>query len=496
MILTSPDFYVFLAISIILYYVVPKKIQWIVLLISGIVWFALSVSNLWSAGYVLLTTILVSFSVYLIKKSSKAAKAVVVITVLTNVLLLVLLRYIALLPAVPMGISYYTLVAIGYVLDNYWGVAKGSANPAKNLLYISYYPFMTSGPIARYEGYGTSLFEGHSFSYERLCFGAQRILFGVFKKLCIAPRAAVIVDTIYADPEKYRGFYVWIAATVFMLQLYADFSGCMDIILGASECYGVKLPENFKSPFAARTVQEYWQKWHVTLGAWHKNYILYPVMKSKLMVSLGDFAKKHFGKKTSKKVTSYISMLAVWLCIGFWHGGAVKYVIGNGIWFWLCIILERELRPLREKLFKKMNINEELISVKMLDSLKVLLLVSFGNIFFRLPSFRLALAEMGNAFSVWNPWALFDVNAVTEMGLSTADLNILIFGLAVLIIVGSLKNRAAGKDSEDSFYLRKAVSRQILPARWLLWLLLLAFVIIFGKYGPGYDAAAFIYEGF
>ena len=159
-------------------------------------------------------------------------------------------------PAAPIGISFYTLQLVGYLLDVYWGITEFQPSLLKMVLFAGYYPQMTSGPISRYNMLKSTLYSEHNATWRNITFGLERMLWGVFKKLVISERAGVIVDTIYSNTDKYDGFYIFIASALFMMQLYTDFSGCMDIVIGASECYGIVLPENFRTPFFSRTVQE------------------------------------------------------------------------------------------------------------------------------------------------------------------------------------------------------------------------------------------------
>lgn len=346
---------------------------------------------------------------------------------------------------------------------------------------------MTSGPISRFESVKEQLFAEHKFEYERIALGIQRMLWGVFKKLVISTRAAILVDAIYADPVTYTGLYVWVAAFLFILQLYTDFSGCMDIILGASECYGIRLPENFRSPFFSRNVQEFWQRWHITLGVWFKDYVLYPVLRTSASRNLTKWLKKHVGKKVSKQLPSYLGMLCVWILIGLWHGGAWKYILGEGMWFWLCIVLGQVFTPTFKKITAALQIDTECFSYRLFQSLRVFFFVAIGNMFFRLGGMSVAIAEIKSGFSKFNPWIFFDGSFV-NMGLSYRDQNILVFGVFLLFVVAILQERYGEA--------REWMKKQFLPFRWFVWIFLYLFVLINGAYGPGYSAAEFIYRGF
>lgn len=511
--IVSFQFLTFLGLSIILYYVVPRKLRWFLLVLYTVIFFCLS-SPPWTAIYLIANIVITYCSTRCIGKaaikSNKGWGGVAALTLglVGDVGILAVLKYsnffIMNLNKLfdilginytinqvnfvsPIGISFYTLISVGYILDCYWGTAVPERNIFKTGLFISYYPLLTSGPITRYSDMRTKLYEGHNFSYKNLAFGCQRILWGFFKKIVISSRAALIVDGIYADPDSYSGLYIWVAAFLFMLQLYTDFSGCMDIIIGASECYGIELPENFKTPFFSTSVQEYWQRWHITLGAWLKDYIMYPVLRTNGMNKLAKWLKVKVSKKASRQITSYLAMLCVWLLIGLWHGGQWKYIIGMGLWFWLCIVLNQVLQPLYKKLIFWLKIDTGLFSWHLLLSIKVFVFVAIGNMFFRLDSLETTIHVIHLAFAQFNPWILFD-GSILKFGVTHVDLNIIVCGVAALLVVGIIQEKCISA--------REWISKQLFIFRWFIWLGLFTVVIIYGMYGPGYSALEFIYRGF
>lgn len=313
------------------------------------------------------------------------------------------------------------------------------------------------------------------------------MVYGLFKKLVISVRIGIFVDTIYGDTTVYNGCYIWLAALAFLMQLYTDFSGCMDIILGASECYGIILPENFRDPFSAKSVQEFWQRWHITLGAWMRDYVMYPLLHSGAWRKLAKLVKKKFGKKASKQIPSWLGMLSVWLLMGLWHGGQWKYV-ALGLWFWICIVFSQVFGPLCKKLVLWRHINTESFSWQLFQQMRVYVLVAFGNIFFRMESFKMSLQAVKAGVSNWNPWIFFD-GSLYNLGLSVKECHILLFSLLFMAAVRAVQ--AVCK--EDA---RQWLSRQNLVFRWACMYLLLFLVIIAGCYGTAFDAASFIYAGF
>jgi len=508
--LTSFAFFVFFALSVIVYYILPGKFQWPFLLICSVAFFAAS-SEWYTGAYVIVCIIATFLSAVNIRKSKaggepQKAKHALAAGITINVLILAVLKYSAFfvknlnaliglfgadaLPvprfSSPIGISFYTLSVVGYLLDVYWEIVTPCENVFKTALFTGFYPQLTSGPISRYSVMGSQLFDAHKVSYENITYGAQRMLWGVFKKLVLSSRIGIIVDSIYGNPDAFRGLYVWIAAGLFMMQLYTDFSGCMDIIIGASRCYGIVLEENFKTPFFSRSVQEYWQRWHITLGTWLKDYILFPILRSEAWRKLTKAIKKKFGKKAARQIPSYLGMLCVWLLIGLWHGGDWKYILGMGLWFWLCIVLSQVLDPLFKKMKTALHINEKSLLWHIFQSVRVFILVSIGNMFFRLESISAVWAEIKNGFSVFNPELLFD-GSLRFLGVSKEDCIVILLGLALLFVVSILQEKGSVLE-------RIAKLNPIL--RWCIYLLLFFVTLIIGMWGPGYDAEAFIYEKF
>lgn len=509
--ITSLPFFVFFAVSLGLYYIVPKRLRWSTLLLSGLVFFFFSseaYTILYLAASILMTT-LCARGIAKAKEAEKgmAAKLWLALGLTVDLGILATLKYspffienanfiVSLFGGdgrirepgllAPLGISFYTMTAAGYLLDVYWSICPAQPNLIKTALFVGYWPQLTSGPITRYNDVREQLYEGHGFDPGRIAFGLQRMLWGIFKKIVISARLGVIVDTIYADTATYSGFYIWIAAISFLFQLYTDFSGCMDIVLGASECYGIRLPENFRSPFFSRSVQEYWQRWHITLGSWLKDYILYPVMRSGAWRSMTKWLRAHFGKKAAKQIPSILGMLCVWLFMGLWHGGSWKFIIGMGVWFWFLIAAAQVLEPVFKKLTAFFRINTECFGWHLFQSLRVFGLAVIGNMFFRLDSFTETIRTIGKGLLPTNPEIFFD-GSLYKLGLSAPDLILTVIGLAVLLVVSLLQERGG---------LRQQISKQILPLRWAVWYGLIFAILIFGMYGPGYNAASFIYAGF
>ena len=519
MTITSFEFLVLVLVGAIVYYVIPKSWQWIELLVLSLVFYYFAATP-WTIIYLIASTLIAYVSTLWIEKSREKENAnlkqisvISGIAITLNILIWFVLKgrdiwsfglmrfhSIHFTPAIDslmkveligaLGMGYYTVQIIGYMIDCYWGNIKPQKNFLKLFLFVAYFPQLTTGPISRYADL-ESLYQKHSFKYQNLTFGAQRILWGFTKKLVLAERVGLIVSGITSNLDAYTGFYTWIAILLYPIQMYADFSGCMDIILGVSEIFDIKLAENFKNPFFARTTQEFWQRWHITLGTWAKDYVLYPLLKSNFMVKFGKFAKKKFGKKPGKFIATSLGMFVLWMVMGIWHGG-MRYIVGVSLWYWIILILGDLLAPTFKLVTEKLEFKTQSFSWHLFQSARTYLIYAIGATFF-LMGVSNGLRLLKNALSVLivngvaNPWIFFD-GSILNFGVSWLDINIIIIVCIMLLVVGILREKYG--------YARTWISEQGIVLRWLIWIGLFVLVLIYGKYGPGYDAAQFIYEGF
>ncbi|MBO7600685.1 MAG: MBOAT family protein [Lachnospiraceae bacterium] len=502
--ITSVGFLAFTAVSIIIYYIVPKRFQWWVLLADSLIFYFLN-SVAYTFVYLLVSVISVYFAALYFEKHDKGKKPVLVLTIVLNAGLLAVLKYTNLaintvsfirersggeaLKNVKwyasLAISFYTLQIIAYLLDNYWGVAEREKNPLKLLLFASYFPQMISGPISRHSELAPQFFKEHSFDYEKVTRGMRRCAFGIAKKVIVADRLAVFVSVLFSDPDTYSGIWAVIAAVLFVIQLYFDFSGCMDIVLGVSLSFGIELTENFKAPFLSRSIQEFWQRWHITLGAWLKAYIMYPILKTDAFSNMAAGCKKRFGKQ-GKKIPSYIAMLAVWFLMGLWHGNSWKYVVGEGLWFWLIIVLGQVFEPLFKKLKNALHIKEESVLFNTFRVVRTVLLYSFGMIFFNAKSLEASFYMISRMFVqssfIGGLKSLYDEAFASFGGFDAFFAVLLMFALQ---IYADFKIYA-GKDVQE------AVTKRPLVLRWILYFALVLLIITEGAFGQ----STFIYFGF
>lgn len=506
---TSFYFLCFYAFILIIYYLIPKKTQWIFLLFASVAFYLLT-----GNGALILYPVAASLAAYLAIRSmagtedGKKRRLALLFSVILLIGALIILKYInfgintvngvlSLWGAeenvihgfhflVPLGISFYTFSILGYVVDVYNGIAEPQKNFFRLALYGMYFPAVLSGPILRYREDGEQFFEPHPFDYRQVTFGLQRMVWGFFKTLVISERMNLVVNTVYDNYAQYPGIYIWIATVCFAFQLYTNFSGSMDIVLGMSQTFGIRLPENFETPFFSKNISEYWRRWHITLGVWMKEYVFYPLLRTNAFGSLGKKLRKKFGKKRGKQFTTFLAMFLLWFTVGIWHGGEWKFVIGSGLLHWFYIVSGELLQPFFEKIMEKFHINPKSRWLNGFRILRTFFLVNIGFVFFRASSAADAFRMLKEGIAVWNPGVLFNGSLFT-LGLDVIEATIAVVSLLILLAVSILQQKGS---------VRERIEKKKLPVRFLIWYALLFYIILLGHYGPDYSAAEFIYQGF
>ena len=507
--ITSFYFLCFFTGMLILYYLIPGKCQWMLLLFCSLIYYLTS-GNVWLIVYPLLSAAVCYVSIRVLMKTEQPLTRKLALggAIIVNIGILFTLKYInfgintcSILAGifgngggmldnisflVPLGVSFYSFSLIGYVFDVYNHIAKLQKNFLKLVLYGLYFPVIISGPILRYREDGEQFFEPHAFNYRQVTFGLQRMVWGFFKKLVISERMALIVSTVYGQYDTYGGIYIWLGTVCFAFQLYADFSGCMDIVLGISQTFGLKLPENFENPFFAKSISEYWRKWHITLGVWMKEYVFYPLLRSRFFTNLAKSWKKKLGKKRGKQFTTFLAMLILWFTVGLWHGGDWKYIIGSGLLHWFYIVTGELLEPLWSKMKQLCHLKEESRVLSVIRILRTFFLVNIGFVFFRAESVAAAWQMLISGMHLSNFTHMF-TGEIFTLGLDWVEFIIAVVSLFILLAVSILQQKGS---------LREQIAAKALPIRWIIWYALLFYTILLGYYGPGYSAAEFIYQGF
>ena len=508
-------FYACLAFFALVYYTIARKlrVQWMLILAASI-FFYFANSSIKLFLFLLAPIIFTYLMAFIINDLQGFKKSLIVFaTVCTNVLFLIyfkernffvithnllslslhLKQWQSVNIIAPLGVSYLSLMLISYILDVAWGTVSAQKNPLKFLCYVIYFPILTSGPITRYSEIENQIFAVRDFNYDRFCFGIQRIAWGFFKKLVIAERIGVIVSTVYGSWQNYQGFTLAVGLLAYVLQMYTDFSGCIDMVLGVSECLGISLPENFRQPFFSTNLSEIWRRWHMTLGFWVKDYVLYPILKSSAIQKLSALLKSKLGKKNryAKLIPTWCGMFATWFAVGFWHGGQLKYIFGGGLFFFAMIAGGQVLEPLFAVIVKILRINTKTASYRFFLRLRTFFLFAAAVSFQRAQSLKTGFQMWKRVFADFNPYIFFD-NTLFRLGLDAKDFIVMIIGLLIVLLVSNMEQTSDGTQK----HVRVWLSEQNIAFRWFIYFGLFFSVIVYGMYGYGFNPKDFIYGGF
>lgn len=527
---TSLIYLLLVAGTFLCYYVAPKKVRWIVLLIANVIFYlSAGVSEL----LILAVSVVASFfggkiigdynaKVKGLKKDEtldKAAQkqkkeeynkkkkatlwlglgipiAVLLVVKYTNFALGTVNSVLKIAGAdgkfsmvsmvVPLGISFYTFQIIAYIMDVYKGKIAPEKNFAHYFMYVSFFPSVVQGPIPRYGQLAPQLFEGNKFEFENLRNGALLILWGFAKKLIMSERLAVFISTIYDNYTDYTGFIFVIATVAFSIQIYADFSGCMDIAIGTARIFGIKMEQNFLRPYFSKNMPEFWRRWHATLGSWFRDYVFFPFSISKTSLKINKNARKWFGEGAGRIVSASMPILVVWALTGIWHGPEWKYVAW-GLFHGTLIILSTIFTPKFAALGEKLHIKMDCFSFRLYQMLRTFFLCCVGRVFFRAEGISAAFGIFARTFA--DPGLNFlKTKNFYELGLNQANWTVVLVFFVVWFAVSVIEEKYGD--------FTELLGKQNLIFRWIVVYILLVAVVVFGQYGPGYEVADFIYEQF
>ena len=526
MLFTSIEFVVFMAALFLLYYIVPKKWQWPLLLVASLFFYwCADPMYLVFVGVTIASTYGVSLwlesvnsrqkaylqdNKQLSKEDKKAYKGkmkkkkwhILLLCLIFNLGILSVTKYTNFVinninsflsggklglvdMIVPMGISFYTFQTMGYIIDVYRGKQAAQRNIFKLALFTTFFPQMVQGPISRYGELSKTLYEPHHFERQTVSYGVMRIVWGYFKKVVIADRLITGVTALIGS-EAYSGAYVFVAMLFYAFQLYCDFTGGIDITIGIAQTMGIKLAENFELPYFSKNIKEYWNRWHITMGTWFTDYIFYPISVCKPMLKLSKWSRDHLGPAVGKRVTVYLSSFVVWLTTGIWHGAAWNFIVW-GLANWVVIMVSQELEPLYAKFHAKTHLKGK-APYEGFQIVRTILLMSMIRMFDCYQDVPLTFKMVGSMFTEFNWGVLFD-GSLLNIGLSVADYGVLAVGLLIVLSVSIFKYRGNHPSVRDALYRHSMLFYSVMA-------LLILVILIFGAYGIGFDSSQFIYNQF
>lgn len=375
----------------------------------------------------------------------------------------------------PIGISFYTLQAVSYIVDIYKEKFSAEKHIGKIALFLGFFPVIMEGPICRYDQVAQKLWECERTTYKRLSFGTQRIAFGLMKRVLIVDRVNPFILEIFNNYTGYDGGMIAIGMILYTFQLYMDFSGVMDIVIGSAELFGVTLPENFKQPFYSKSISEFWTRWHITLGTWFRDYIYYPVSLTQKCKNITSKMRKKIGNYYGPLIASAIALFCVWLCNGFWHGAAWSFIF-YGMYHFTLILFGRIIEPQVKKVNTKLHIDTKKLWYRIIQIIRTTILVFIGELFFRANGLKAGFEMFGRMLSN------FSFNQITDgtlfsIGLDAQDFILMIVFVIVLFIIGLIK--------EKGINLRESIASKKIVVRWALYYAMILSIIIFGSYGLG-----------
>lgn len=557
--IVSLSFFILVAMALVIYYIVPKKWQWIVLLLTSLVFFYY-VGTPWTIVYLLSASLVTWGSALRIKKIRESADkyneiqikrrttAWLVVALVLDIGLLALLKYLNFIlgnaslvynlfskndvawsvnwPAA-LGISFYTLQIVGYLLDSYWGVIEPQKNPLKFTLFTCFFPQLVSGPISRYSSLGEELYKSHSFKINNIMSGAIRIAVGLFKKVILADGLVTLSAMLVNMFPNFPGINALLILILYVIRIYADFAGCMDIVIGVAKCFDIEMVENFKNPFLSRSIQEFWQRWHITLGLWLRDYIMYPILRTRTWSKMAKSLKTKFGKRVAKLVPTHLAMLVLWFFMGLWHGGGWNFIL-EGVWFWAVIVLGEWCSPIIKKVTSKFDTENPFYVL--FQRMRTTLIYAIGALMFKCGTISQIITESMAIFLKWDTYLLFaGLIAICAVGyfvimllnkynfgkISVIAEKFIKYSLMILAIY-LLGSRLGGVIRENYLVVSVAFSIFLLLTiieekngglaqrleprpimyKFLVFVILIYAVIVFGFFGPGYNPADFIYGGF
>ena len=514
----STGFVLFFLLTAVIYYAVPQRGKWIVLLCASYAFYALN--NTKALVFIIASTLISFFaakkftaiSAECDKKRSETTdkterkeirnhydsikKRYATAGVIFCFAILVVLKYTNFLVfninalfktnipmfsfILPLGISFYTFQVVSYMLDVYNGKYEAESNLFHYALYVSWFPSILQGPISRYDELKPQFFETeHHFSLENTQFAMQRILWGFLKKLVIADRATEVVTYIFGNHANLPWYITFVGLLFYSIELYADFSGGMDVVIGVSELMGIKLTENFRQPFFSQSIAEFWRRWHITLGTWMKDYVFYPYNLADFTNSMGKFLAK-INKTAGKLIPACIGNLLVFFIVGVWHGAEWHFIV-YGLYNGMLIVLGILFKPLFEKLIKLFHINAESKWWHGFRMLRTFILINIGWAFDDVTDLHMSASMLKQLFSFGNGNLIqnWQFNTFSQLTIYTVALF-----CAIWLVISILKER--GID------VRKSISKLALPVRWAIYLALIMSVPFF----QAANMVGFIYAQF
>lgn len=478
MLFNSAQFLIFFPIVVTLFFAIPHRMRWILLLAASY-YFYMS----WNPLYILIViaATIIDFNVARFMSRTDSPKRrffLLWISLATNLGVLFFFKYYNFFAdsieavfsyfslqyqfpetrvLLPIGVSFYTFQSLGYIFDVYRGKQKPENHLGIFALFVAYFPQLVAGPIERARNMLPQYVTEKFFDYPRIAHGLKLMAWGMFKKVVIADRLSELVNMVFSDPHRYTGPGLFVASVFFTFQIYCDFSGYSDIAIGASEVLGIKMMQNFNRPFLARSVSDFWHRWHISLSTWFRDY---------LYITLG-------GSRVSIP-RWYYNLFIVFLISGLWHGASWTFVAWgafHGAW----IVLSYVLNKPRQIIFQAVRLDKYPKLLAVIQILFTFSLVNIGYIFFRATSISNAFYHIKNLFNGWH--AVFQFDSLMEIlaGFGIRKSAFVIDILLILFLVGLEISQRNGS-------IRERLSRKPSYVRWFAYYALILGILLLGVF--------------
>ena len=477
MLFNSLQFLIFFPVVTTLYFILPHKYRWALLLIASCVFYMFFIP-----AYILIlaVTILIDYfaGIYIAKSEGKKKKLFLIISIISTCLVLAIFKYFnffnsnivliadffnwnysipALKLLLPVGLSFHTFQSLSYVIEVYKGRQKVESNFGIYALYVMFYPQLVAGPIERPQNLLHQFYEKHDFDYERVINGLKLMAWGMFKKIVIADRIAPFVYKVYNNPENFKGLALIIATVLFAIQIYCDFSGYSDIAIGSAKVMGFKLMQNFNRPYFSKSITEFWQRWHISLSTWFRDYLYIPLGGNKV------------------KVPRYLlNLFITFLVSGLWHGASWTFVIWGAI-HGIYIIIEKLIEKYGNNMIRKAAEKRSNLIIRIIGIILTFSLVTFSWIFFRANNISDALYIVKNLFYNFNGW--FNVeyikNTVSSIDLKSYEFLKVLIAISVLFIVELIQRKTS---------IIKFINLKPIVVRWGIYIFFIIAMLFFKSF--------------
>lgn len=520
----SIHFLTFLFIALLCYYKILKKQQWKCLLaISAVFYYFAGLDNF-------LFLLLTGFTTWLgakelerysedievlrrnkdIEKEEKKEKKEILVkkrrTIMWGVLLvnfgvLACLKYIepilegvgivdsknALGLVLPLGISFYTFQSISYLLDVYNKKYCAEQNFVKYMLFVSYFPQMIQGPINRYDKLASQFQEQHVWDDKIAIKAIYRILYGYLKKYALANAFAVAIANTFDTPARdFSGAIVVFSILLYSAQQYADFSGGIDIVLGISELFGIRMAENFKQPYFATSLADFWRRWHISLGKWMRDYVFYPFALTKPMKKFGKWTNKKVGKHLGRVLPAAIGNILVFFIVGIWHGAEWHYVVW-GLYNGFVIAMSDILAPAYDKMIAILRIDRNAKWYHLFQIIRTFIVVNIGWYFDRISNVTIALYSIKKTIFNFNVSLFAEEYAIIFEGVKLHGVSLAVVVCICIFIVSILEEKRAN--------VREIILHLPLIVRWIIYTVVII-IILSGSTQVGKSVGGFMYANF